>query len=127
MRTLRLKVLKPDTADAELADPSQDDLLESAIHMAAFDGERVVSVVRALPLHDDPTVYSISRMATDEGYRGRGIGRKVMMSVEDTAKEAGAKYFALYARPTAIGFYERLGYKQTSEFNGEEPLMVKEA
>jgi GNAT superfamily N-acetyltransferase len=42
--------------------------------------------------------------------RGKGLGKKVMHAVENSARERGVKCLTLFSLPGAKGFYEHLDY-----------------
>ena len=52
----------------------------------------------------------IGRVAVLASQRRRGIGRTVMLALQDLARRRGASSVTLAAQLHAIGFYERLGY-----------------
>lgn len=55
-------------------------------------------------------------VAPDE--QGRGIGQELLEQVEDLAREQGLARISLDSSLTAVGFYERLGYRRTGEEGG---------
>jgi GNAT superfamily N-acetyltransferase len=52
-------------------------------------------------------------VAPDE--QGRGIGQELLEHVESMAREQGLTWLTLDSSLTAVGFYERLGYRKTGE------------
>jgi len=52
----------------------------------------------------------IGRMAVLNGYRGRGIGRRMLELLIATARRMGLEQVTLGAQIAVIGFYERLGF-----------------
>lgn len=54
----------------------------------------------------------ISDMCTDEGFRGIGLGRRLMDAALDWAREQGAQTARLDATPSAVPAYQRLGFEQ---------------
>ena len=50
-------------------------------------------------------------MAVQNNLQGKGIGASMMHFAENVARDAGYKNLIMHARKTAIGFYEKLGYK----------------
>jgi GNAT superfamily N-acetyltransferase len=61
----------------------------------------------------------IRSMATDDGHRGEGLGRRIMEYLEQAARNRGVKVIVLNARENAAGFYAKLGY----EVVGPGPLL----
>ncbi len=110
---LRNKILrKPLELDLYSEDLSQD---AKDIHIGAFDGEKLVGCLLLLKV-DDKTL-KMRQVAVDEGYRGLGIGKRMVIFAEKTAVERGFATMTMHARKTAIDFYKKLGYIQLgSEF-----------
>ncbi len=85
-----------------------DEMDDRAIHLAAYDGDRIVAVAR---LHfNSEEEAQIRYMAVDERYRNRGIGSEMLKELERVAREKGAKYIVLEARENAVNFYLKNGY-----------------
>ena len=53
-------------------------------------------------------------MAVFSGLQGKGIGKVLLQFAENIARDRGYKKIIMHARKTAVGFYEKLGYKITS-------------
>lgn len=86
----------------------KDNLEEKSIHQAAIEEEKIISVGR---IHfNNAEEAQVRYMATEEKYRGKGIGEAVLKKLEEKAKESGAKSITLNAREKAVPFYERNGY-----------------
>jgi len=120
VRTLRLEVLKDDQPPAESVEPTAEDLDPSSLHAAAFDGDKVASVLRVNPT-DEPGVFVLSRVATRIDYRGRGIAGRVIEFAEKEAVRRGAREMILEARPPAEPVYARLGYERYEPKVLDEP------
>jgi predicted GNAT family N-acyltransferase len=128
IRTLRHEELVGDAQETITYEPTPADLNSTAIHMAAFDGDEVISAVRIDPIVDQGGVFLVSRMVTRDAYRGQGIGAEVLIAAEAAAIKAGAKSFILDSRPKAEQFYTRLGYNRsdsTDLFVVQDVLMTK--
>lgn len=95
----------------------KDDLEDKSIHMMVYDNGKVLSVGRAH--FNSSQEAQIRYMATEEGYRGKGLGGKVLEELEKRIKEKKAKYIILNARENAIPFYEKHCY----HIIGEAPTM----
>lgn len=63
---------------------------------------------------DEKTV-RLRQMAVQNNLQGKGIGATMMTFAENVARDAGYKNMVMHARKSAIGFYEKLGYKVTSK------------
>jgi predicted N-acetyltransferase YhbS len=84
------------------------------VHLAAFDGDDVVGVVTMFAelLPDDPRPAMRFRwMAVDETRRGTGTGQALMRHAAVVAHEGGYELMWAHGRETALGFYERLGFR----------------
>jgi ribosomal protein S18 acetylase RimI-like enzyme len=62
-----------------------------------------------------PDVVRLRQMAVKAGLQGKGIGRVLTLFAENIARDRGIRKVVMHARKTAIGFYEKLGYKVTGE------------
>jgi len=80
-----------------------DEMDDRAIHLAAYDGDRIVAVARLHFNREEEA--QIRYMAVDERYRNRGIGSEILKELERVAREKGAKYIVLEARENAVNFY----------------------
>lgn len=86
----------------------RDDLEDKSIHAAAFMASTIVGVGRA---HlNTPEEAQVRYMATENSYRSKGIGGKILAHLEQKAKAQGATSIVLNAREKAREFYERNGY-----------------
>ena len=50
-------------------------------------------------------------MAVNNNLQGKGIGASIMSFAENLARDKGFNKLIMHARKTAIGFYEKFGYK----------------
>lgn len=57
----------------------------------------------------------LRQMAVLSGLQGKGLGRVLMRFAENIARDRGFKKIIMHARKTAVGFYEKLGYKITGD------------
>jgi predicted GNAT family N-acyltransferase len=53
----------------------------------------------------------LRQMAVQKKRQGMGIGESMMQFAENIARDRGFRILMMHARETAIGFYERYGYK----------------
>jgi ElaA protein len=99
--------------DCVYQDMDYDDL--SAIHLWLTDIEdRVVALCRVCPAGTHMEEVSIGRVITTE--RGKGYGKQIMLAGIEAAKENfGAKRIDIEAQEYAKGFYEQVGFRQSSE------------
>ena len=100
---------------AEVARSKQDDL-PGTVHLAAsLEDGRVVGVVSLFPdpapLAPGMRAVRFRGMAVDDSVQGRGIGRALMREVVRRARDSGAQVLWANGRDTALGFYERVGFR----------------
>ncbi|HEY1017544.1 MAG TPA: GNAT family N-acetyltransferase [Sediminibacterium sp.] len=66
----------------------------------------------------DPKTIRLRQMAVSANLQGKGIGRVLMSFAENVARDHGYRRLTMHARKSAIGFYEKNGYRICSdEFN----------
>ncbi|MFN4007962.1 MAG: GNAT family N-acetyltransferase [Chitinophagaceae bacterium] len=82
---------------------------KSDILMGCFD-DGVLEACCLLTEIDKETV-RLRQMAVLKGLQGKGIGRVLLQFAENVARDRGYRYLKMHARKTALGFYEKLGYK----------------
>ena len=56
------------------------------------------------------TIAKIERVAVMKEFRGKGIGKQLILALEQIASDNGYQHFKLGAQTHAIPFYEALGY-----------------
>jgi len=111
-RELRAEVLrKPLGLSAN--DPAFNDR-ESDVHFVALKDDEVVGIVVLVPNYK-PNTGKLRQMATAEEVRGEGYGITLVQELEKHSRHLGLKKIVLHARHYAVGFYEKLGYKVTSD------------
>jgi predicted GNAT family N-acyltransferase len=90
-----------------------DDHEPACRHFVAYDGETPVGAARLRPL--DATTAKVERVSVLESFRGEGWGDRLMDAVEAAAREAGVDRLVLHAQTPVEAFYERRGYRTTSD------------
>ncbi len=99
----------------------------SAFIIAWVDGEAVgCGAIRPM---DDTRYAEVKRMYVRPGYRGRGISRRILVDLEERARDFGYGFLQLETgvlQPEAIGLYESAGFYRIPNFGiyGEESLSV---
>ena len=73
------------------------------------DREFPVATCRLVPV--DKRVWMIGRVVVLTDYRGLGLGRKTVEEAENWIRELGGNKCILDARDSAVGFYEKMGYR----------------
>jgi predicted GNAT family N-acyltransferase len=85
------------------------------ILIAAFDEDEMLGCCMLTPV--DKQTLQLRQMAVNNNLQGKGIGASIMAFAENISRDRGFKKLIMHARNTAIGFYEKFGYKvKGSEF-----------
>jgi predicted GNAT family N-acyltransferase len=82
-------------------------------HIAVLAGEKVVACL-VLDSLTEKTV-KVRQVAVAEGRQGSGVGKKLMLWTEGFCRSLGFNNMTLNSRETAVGFYEKLGYKKVGQ------------
>lgn len=86
---------------------------QKSVHLWLTVAEKVVALARVCPAGTHMDEISIGRVITTE--RGKGYGEQVMIHAIDAAIEYfGATRIDIEAQEYARGFYEGVGFKQSS-------------
>jgi len=87
----------------------KDDIEDECFHlMICDDGNKCIGIGR-LQFNTDIEA-QIRYMAVAEKFERQGVGRKIIDTLENKAKEKNITSIILDAREPAVGFYEKLGY-----------------
>ncbi len=86
-----------------------DNLDASALHLLAMLKNEPIACLRILDYH------KIGRMAVLKQYRGNGLGAALLLAAVTICKQHGSKQVVLSAQTHAIGFYEKCGFKVSSD------------
>ncbi len=90
-----------------------DDLEEDAHHMVLYEKDEPVATARIFEI--DEGYYKIQRVAVYKDQRGKGYGAKTIQEAEKKIRALGGHKIILGAQLQALPFYEKLGYKVSSE------------
>jgi len=86
---------------------------QKAIHLWLTLADKVVALARVCPAGTHMQGISIGRVITTE--RGKGYGKQIMLHAIEAAKEHfGARQIDIEAQEYAKGFYESVGFRQSS-------------
>ena len=91
------------------------DYSDNTVHIGYFDDDKLIGVARLIDMDKD--VIHIGRVVIDKEYRGKGIGRKLIVGCETTAKNILKRevIIELSAQIQAEKFYESLGYNRVND------------
>lgn len=94
---------------------SAKDLAEEAkdILIGAFDDGRIIGC--CILTKESNERVRLRQMAVRNNLQGKGIGQQIMRFAEILARDKGYKWLSMHARDTAIGFYQKQGYKVVGE------------
>ncbi|MDH5182204.1 MAG: GNAT family N-acetyltransferase, partial [Gammaproteobacteria bacterium] len=89
---------------------------DDSCHLMVLDNDgRIIGVAR---LHmNTPQQAQIRFMAVETRQQRQGIGKKLLLALEDKAREWGAEEIIFEARANIAGFYKRFGYKTLAPGN----------
>ena len=87
---------------------------QQSVHLWLTVEDKVVALARVCPAGSHMKEISIGRVITTE--RGKGYGKQIMLHAIDAAIEHfGATLIVIEAQEYARGFYESVGFRQSSE------------
>lgn len=87
---------------------------QQSLHLWLTQGDKVVALARVCPAGTHMEEISIGRVITTE--RGKGYGKQIMLRAIDAAVEHfAATRIDIEAQEYARGFYESVGFRQSSE------------
>ena len=112
---LRIKVfVKEQNVPIEL-ELDDKDHSDNTVHIGYFHDDRLIGVARLIDMDKD--IIHIGRVVIDKDYRGKGIGRKLIVGCETTAKNILKREVTveLSAQIQAEKFYESLGYNRVND------------
>ena len=94
---------------ADLEIDEHDEANSGTIHFVVYKEEQPVGASRLRTYA--PGVGKIERVAVLHSERGTGLGRQIMIAMEEKAQDQGYETLKLNAQTHAQRFYEKLGYE----------------
>ena len=93
----------------------EKDNSENTVHIGFFDNNKLIGVARLIDLDKD--VIHIGRVVIDKEYRGKGIGRELIIGCENIAQQILKRkiIIELSAQIQAENFYKSLGYNRVND------------
>ncbi|MFD0697260.1 GNAT family N-acetyltransferase [Paenibacillus sp. GCM10027628] len=111
---VRMKVfVEEQQVPEELEMDEKDESPAACHHVLMVDEERPVATARWY-FYEDKTA-KFQRVAVLKEYRGKGLGKQLILEMEQQARELDAQFAILDAQCQAEGFYSQLGYRVISE------------
>ena len=94
---------------------SDDELAkeENDILIVAFDDDDILAC--CMLTQESKEKVRLRQMAVLNNLQGKGIGATMMNFAENVARDRGFQVMSMHARKSAVGFYEKLGYKISSD------------
>ena len=93
----------------------EEELLKekNEILIAAFEEDSMLGC--CMLVKENERDCRLRQMAVLNTLRGKGVGRAIMGFAENIARDRGFKRMVMHARASALGFYEKLGYKRIGD------------
>lgn len=115
---IRQQVLIPDH-DSKKVKFEHDDDDDISFHLGAFEDSKLVSVASFFydrnTLFKDQHQYQLRGMATLPEFQGRGLSSELLNMAFPIIKQNFCTLLWCNARITAIGYYEKVGFKKYDE------------
>ena len=91
------------------------DYSDNTVHIGYFHDDNLIGVARLIDMDKD--VIHIGRVVIDKEYRGKGIGRELIIGCENIAQHILKRKIVieLSAQIQAEKFYESLGYNRIND------------
>jgi GNAT superfamily N-acetyltransferase len=93
--------------------PEELEQEKEEILIGAFEEEKMLGC--CMLIMEAPNSVRLRQMAVLNNLQGKGIGRALMQFAENIARDRGFHKITMHARKTAIGFYEKLGYRTSGQ------------
>lgn len=119
--TLRQQVMYPDR-DIDFVRLPDDDL---GLHIGVYEDDRLISVVS---IFLDRGEVQFRKLATLSDMQNRGYASSLMQWLIDYANDVKVSRIWCNARITAVGLYEKFGYKKTDNVfskNGHDYIIME--
>lgn len=129
IRLMPIRQIDPGTADYKQMIRLRDEILRKPLGLSfskdeleqekndiligAFDDGKLIGCCVLTQI--DKTTARLRQMAVQSKIQRMGLGASLMYYAENIARDKGFKQLILHARTASAGFYEKLGYKITSE------------
>ena len=86
---------------------------QNAVHVMAVENDKVLGVAR---MHQSaPKQGQVRCVAVASDQQGKGVGKAIMLYLENQAQANGWHEIVLEARENAVPFYTRIGYQIEQE------------
>lgn len=97
-----------------------DEIDETCLHLAMYDGSEVIAAARAYEDADVPNLWHIGRVVVAKTHRGEHLGARIMTAMEAYLRTLGAVNTTVSAQCRVKAFYASLGYAEQGEIYMDE-------
>lgn len=94
---------------------------DQQIHLGLYQNQQLMGCIVAKSIQVGHSV-KLRQMAIAAEVQGKGFGRRLLRDAESLLRAQGFGGIELHARKTAIGFYEKQGYKSVGDFFLEQNI-----
>jgi ElaA protein len=102
-----------------------DNIDQVCYHLFSVDQntEKIIAYTRLVPANIKFDVPAIGRLISDKSYRGKGLGRALMVkSIEETCRLFNTNVIKISAQTYLLDFYSSLGFKSISQTYDEDGI-----
>src|SRR5277367_6067754 len=86
------------------------------LHFAAYTQGVVIGCASLHPsVFENHPAFQLRGMAVEPAYQGMGIGRKLILAVEEQTRQLGINILWANCRTPAVPFYEKMGWQIISD------------
>jgi len=113
MRTTNIKDYPIELLEQAIAYLTPERLIERTSWMHSYvvcDGEKIIGCGSIGPYWDKTDESCLFTIFVDPSLQGRGIGRKIIETLEQDELFLRSKRIEIPASATAVGFYKKMGY-----------------
>lgn len=91
-----------------------DEIDNTAVHALLYKDSKAVATARMYP-KDNGKAFYLGRIAVLKEFRGLNLGYEIVDAMLKKAKALGAEKCEISAQCQAMGFYNKLGFKEEGE------------
>jgi ElaA protein len=102
-----------------------DNLDQVCYHLFSEDQNtgKIIAYTRLVPANVKFDVPAVGRLISDKNYRGKGLGRALMMkSIEETCRLFNTNVVKISAQTYLLNFYVSIGFKPISQPYDEDGI-----
>ncbi|MCM1162215.1 MAG: GNAT family N-acetyltransferase [Roseburia sp.] len=96
-----------------------DDIDSIATHLVFYEAEQPIAACRYYQ-GEEEGLFWLGRIAVQKTFRGKHIGKQIVLAAEKEIRKEGGKQVQLSAQVRAKEFYEKCGYRAVGEIYLDE-------